>query len=130
MQAQNEAFDQRPDTSQNQGSAPTGPTCAYDPRCGGRAEDGSEFQTPTGRNIIVAIGINEYQHHPELNNPINDAQAVLRLFKECGFQELPGVPSLVANDATRPPLLVCPTGWPSSSRTTTWCSSLLAMAKR
>lgn len=64
-----------------------------------KEEDASEL--PEGRKIIVAIGINEYLHHPALNNPINDAQAILALFKQCGFQELPGVSSLVANDATR-----------------------------
>jgi hypothetical protein len=100
MQAQNEAFDQRPDTSQNQGSASTGPHAPTTRDVGGEAEDGSEFQTPTGRNIIVAIGINEYQHQPPLNNPIEDAKEVIRLFKQCGFQELPGF-SMVANEATR-----------------------------
>jgi Caspase domain len=68
---------------------------------GAEPEGYGEPELPTGRKIIVAIGINEYQHQPQLDNPINDAQAVLTLFKQCGFQELPGVPSLVANDATR-----------------------------
>lgn len=72
------------------------------------AEEAPELEAPTGRNIIVAIGINQYQHQPPLDNPINDAQAVLALFKQCGFQELPGVPSLVANDATREAIAALP----------------------
>ena len=75
---------------------------------GSEAEEESAAVAPTSRNIIIAIGINEYQHQPPLDNPINDAQAVLRLFKECGFQELPGVPSLIANDATRSAIAALP----------------------
>ena len=67
-----------------------------------------EWEAPTGRSIIVAIGINKYQHHAPLDNPINDAQAVLEVFKQCGFQELPGVPSLLANDATRTAIAALP----------------------
>lgn len=68
---------------------------------GSKVEEEDRSEPSVGRNIIVAIGINQYQHQPQLNNPINDAQAVLALFKQCGFQELPVVPSLVSNDATR-----------------------------
>lgn len=68
---------------------------------GESTEEEEILEPATGRNVIVAIGINEYQHHHPLNSPINDAQAVLALFKQCGFEELPGVPSLTTNDATR-----------------------------
>lgn len=68
---------------------------------GDLAEEQQLTEAPPGRNIIVAIGINQYQHLPQLDNPINDALAVVTLFKQCGFQELSSVSSLVANDATR-----------------------------
>jgi len=75
---------------------------------GDEVEDGLESDTPMGRNIIVAIGINQYQHQPQLDNPINDAQVVSALFKQCGFQELPGVPPLLDNEATRAAMAALP----------------------
>ena len=75
---------------------------------GDKPEAASEWEAPTGRNVIVAIGINEYQHHASLDNPITDALAMLDLFKQCGFQELPGVRSLVTNNATRDAIAALP----------------------
>ena len=75
---------------------------------GDRPEAAPGLDAPEGRNIIVAIGINDYAHHAPLDNPINDARAVLEVFKQCGFEELPAVPSLLANDATRGAIAALP----------------------
>ncbi len=53
-----------------------------------------------GRSLIAAIGIDNYTHHLPLTNAVSDAEAVLRLFKRCGFEELPGAPSLFDEQAT------------------------------
>jgi hypothetical protein len=43
---------------------------------------------PTGRNIITVIGINDYQDWRKLNNAVNDAQGIRKLFVETfGFSE-------------------------------------------
>lgn len=108
MKAQKETLDQGSGAPENQGLAATETQEPTTRHVGDEVEDGLALETPTGRNIIVAIGINEYQHHPALDNPINDAQAVRTLFKQCGFEELPNVPSLVANDATRAAIAALP----------------------
>ena len=48
------------------------------------AEPEAGGATRAGRNIIVAIGINDYQHHAQLDNPINDAQAILAFSSSAG----------------------------------------------
>ncbi len=40
--------------------------------------------------LALVIGNGEYQHHPALKNPINDAEAVLRVLKAAEFRVLDG----------------------------------------
>ncbi|MGD8245373.1 MAG: caspase family protein, partial [Anaerolineae bacterium] len=53
-----------------------------------------------GRSLIAVVGIDAYTHHLTLTNAVSDAEAVLGLFKRCGFEELPGAASLFDEHAT------------------------------
>lgn len=101
MKAQPEALERVHSIPENHGLTTTDSDAPTTRQLGSEAENENLPEPSTGRNIIVAIGINQYQHQPQLDNPINDAKAVLALFKQHGFEELPGVPSLIADDATR-----------------------------
>jgi hypothetical protein len=68
---------------------------------GEEAEGELASLAPEGRRIIAAVAIDNYEHHPQLGNAVNDAQSVLELFGECGFEELADAKSLFDGEATR-----------------------------
>ncbi len=84
---------------------------------GALTDDTVETDASTGRNIIVAIGINEYQHQPPLDNPINDAQAVLSAVQAV---RLPGTAGRSVADCQRCDALRhrrrCPNNWHRAHR--------------
>ena len=68
---------------------------------GDETEEQETVTAPEGRLIMVVIAIDEYQHHMQLGNAVNDAKSIVELFKECGFEELPDARSLFNAEATR-----------------------------
>ena len=49
--------------------------------------EAAERSRPTGANYLLAIAINEYQHHPKLSNCVRDAAQLVRVLQEkYGFQ--------------------------------------------
>jgi hypothetical protein len=52
------------------------------------SEDTEQGPLPQGRNIIVTIGIDDYQHWPKLRNAVTDAQGVQRLLVEKSGNEV------------------------------------------
>src|ERR1044071_3597664 len=41
-----------------------------------------------GRNIMVGVGIDRYQHYPVLANAVRDAMTASRLFQRMGFEQI------------------------------------------
>lgn len=50
------------------------------------AERGSAACKPSGRNVIVVIGIDGYRHWQQLSNAVRDATGAAALFEQLGFQ--------------------------------------------
>ncbi len=47
----------------------------------------AERSRPTGANYLLAIAINDYQHHPKLSNCVRDAEQLVKVLQEkYGFQ--------------------------------------------
>ncbi|MGB6612252.1 MAG: caspase family protein [Acidobacteriaceae bacterium] len=59
------------------------------PTRGVSVEEDSAANTPTGRRIIVAIGIDQYKNWPKLGTAVSDATAFSQLLVDkFGFQEI------------------------------------------
>lgn len=58
-------------------------------------------QTMADKRVALVIGNSQYQHVPNLNNPINDSEAVNLLLKDAGFDDVIAKENLGVNEMLR-----------------------------